>query len=74
MEAALISPPEGMNLYVIHGVRKSVMKEAGEEPRTTMDLWLGVLPFMLGQAIVIALLVIFPGPALWLPNLVKGLQ
>ncbi|WP_089935555.1 TRAP transporter large permease [Candidatus Entotheonella palauensis] len=74
MEAALISPPEGINLYVIHGIRKTVMEEAGEEPGTIMDLWLGVLPFMLGQAIVITLLVIFPGLALWLPNLVKGLQ
>lgn len=60
MEAALISPPEGINLYVIHGIRKSVMEEAGEESGTIMDLWLGVLPFMLGQAIVIALLVIWP--------------
>jgi TRAP-type mannitol/chloroaromatic compound transport system permease large subunit len=50
------------------------MEEAGEEPGTIMDLWLGVLPFILGQAIVIALLVIFPGLALWLPNLVKGRQ
>ncbi len=74
MEAALISPPEGINLYVIHGIRKTVMEEAGEEPGTIMDLWLGVLPFMLGQAIVIALLVMFPALALWLPNLVKGLQ
>jgi len=74
MEAALLSPPEGINLYVIHGIRKTVMEEAGEEPGTIMDLWLGVLPFMLGQAIVIALLVIFPSLALWLPNLVKGLQ
>jgi len=29
---------------------------------------------MMGQAIVIALLVIFPGLGLWLPNLIKGLQ
>jgi C4-dicarboxylate transporter, DctM subunit len=74
MEAALISPPEGINLYVIHGIRKAVMDEAGEESGTIMDLWLGVLPFILGQAIVIFLLVLFPGLALWLPNLVKGLQ
>jgi tripartite ATP-independent transporter DctM subunit len=74
MEAALISPPEGINLYVIHGIRKTVMEEAGEESGTIMDLWLGVLPFILGQAIVIFLLVLFPGLALWLPNLVKGLQ
>ncbi len=37
-----------------------------------MDLWLGVLPFMLGQAIVIALLVAFPQIALFLPNFFKG--
>jgi tripartite ATP-independent transporter DctM subunit len=74
MEAALISPPEGINLYVIHGIRKTVMDEAGEESGTIMDLWIGVLPFILGQAIVIFLLVLFPGIALWLPNLVKGLQ
>lgn len=72
MEAALISPPEGINLYVIHGIRKTVMEEAGEESGTIMDLWLGVLPFMLGQAIVIALLVAFPAIALWLPNFFKG--
>jgi tripartite ATP-independent transporter DctM subunit len=72
MEAALISPPEGINLYVIHGIRKTVMEEAGEKSGTIMDLWIGVLPFMLGQAIVIALLVIFPSIALWLPNFFKG--
>jgi hypothetical protein len=43
-----------MNLYVIHGIRKNVMEEAGEESGTIMDLWLGVLPFILGQAMVIA--------------------
>lgn len=72
MEAALISPPEGINLYVIHGIRKSILEEAGEEGGTIMDLWLGVLPFMLGQAIVIALLVAFPQIALFLPNFFKG--
>jgi C4-dicarboxylate transporter, DctM subunit len=72
MEAALISPPEGINLYVIHGIRKTVMEEAGEKSGTIMDLWIGVLPFMLGQAIVIALLVAFPAIALWLPNFFKG--
>ena len=72
VEAALISPPEGINLYVIHGIRKSVQEEAGMESGTITDLYLGVLPFMLGQAIVITLLVIFPDIALWLPNLVKG--
>jgi C4-dicarboxylate transporter DctM subunit len=72
VEAALISPPEGINLYVIHGIRKSVHAEAGFESGTITDLYLGVLPFMLGMAIVLALLVAFPDIALWLPNLLKG--
>ena len=37
-----------------------------------MDLWIGVLPFMVGIAICLALLFMFPGIALWLPNLVMG--
>jgi C4-dicarboxylate transporter DctM subunit len=72
LEAALVSPPEGLNLYVIHGIRKSVQEEAGMQAGTMIDLWLGVLPFMIGMAIVIALIIQFPQIALWLPDLVKG--
>jgi tripartite ATP-independent transporter DctM subunit len=72
VEAALISPPEGINLYVIHGIRKSVHAEAGAESGTITDLYLGVLPFMLGMAVVLVLLVAFPDIALWLPNTLKG--
>jgi TRAP-type C4-dicarboxylate transport system permease large subunit len=72
LEAALVSPPEGLNLYVIQGIRKSVSEEAGLQTGTMVDVWLGVLPFMVGMAIVIALLIQFPWIALWLPNLVKG--
>ena len=52
VEAALISPPEGINLYVLHGVRQDVDREeaerTGEERRQTTiaDVWIGVLPFM----------------------------
>lgn len=72
LEAALVSPPEGLNLYVIHGIRKSVQEEAGLPAGTMIDLWLGVLPFMIGMAVVIALIIEFPQIALWLPDLVKG--
>jgi C4-dicarboxylate transporter, DctM subunit len=72
LEAALVSPLEGLNLYVIHGIRKSVAAEAGTEAGTMIDLWLGVLPFMIGMAIVIALIIQFPHIALWLPDLVEG--
>jgi C4-dicarboxylate transporter DctM subunit len=72
IEAALISPPQGMNLYVIHGIRKSVDEEAGHASGTIIDLYLGVLPFILGMTILLALLVAFPQLALWLPDLLKG--
>jgi C4-dicarboxylate transporter DctM subunit len=72
LEAALVSPPEGLNLYIIQGIRKSVSEAAGVQAGTMLDLWVGVLPFMGGMAICIALLFIFPGIALWLPNLVMG--
>jgi tripartite ATP-independent transporter DctM subunit len=72
LEAALVSPPEGLNLYIIQGIRKSVSESAGLTPGTMMDLWIGVLPFMAGIAICLTLLFIFPGIALWLPNLVMG--
>jgi C4-dicarboxylate transporter, DctM subunit len=72
LEAALVSPPEGLNLYIIQGIRKSVSEGAGLQVGTMMDLWIGVLPFMAGIAICLTLLFIFPGIALWLPNLVMG--
>jgi C4-dicarboxylate transporter, DctM subunit len=72
LEAALVSPPEGLNLYIIQGIRKSVSEEAGLKVGTMLDLWIGVLPFMVGMAMCIGLLLMFPEIALWLPNLVMG--
>ncbi len=78
VEAALISPPEGINLYVLHGVRQDVDREeaerTGEERRQTTiaDVWIGVLPFMGCIAFVTVLVLAFPQIALWLPNLVFG--
>ncbi len=78
VEAALISPPEGINLYVLHGVRRDVEVEmaeaAGAQERvgTITDVYIGVLPFMAVMAAIIILLIVFPDIALWLPNLVKG--
>jgi len=72
LEAALVSPPEGLNLYIIQGIRKSVSEGAGLQAGTMLDLWIGVLPFIAGIAICLVLLFMFPGIALWLPNVVMG--
>jgi C4-dicarboxylate transporter, DctM subunit len=68
-EAALISPPEGLNLYVIQGFRKS----SAERPRgTIMDVYLGVTPFFLIMALGILLVILYPQLAVWLPNTMRG--
>jgi len=78
VEAALISPPEGINLYILHGVRRDVQAEMSEatdlqeKVGTITDVYIGVLPFMACMAIVVSLVILFPEIALWLPNTVKG--
>ena len=69
---ALTSPPEGLNLYSHPGHPQIRSEGAGLQVGTVMDLWIGVLPFMVGIAICLVLLFMFPAIALWLPNLVMG--
>ena len=68
-EAALISPPEGLNLYVIQAFRKP-----GEEGTrgTIMDVYVGVMPFFALMMLGIALVIAFPQLAVWLPNTMRG--
>ena len=78
VEAALISPPEGINLYVLHGVRQDVDREQAERANeavrqsTIKDVWIGVLPFMGCMAITTGLVLAVPEIALWLPDLIYG--
>jgi len=63
MEIGLITPPVGLNLYVINGI-------APEVPLRTVLL--GSLPYMLCMVVAIIILCIFPGIATWLPNQMMG--
>ena len=60
LETALITPPIGINLYVVQGVR-----ERGE----LVDVMIGAAPFVVTMIGMIALLLVFPDIALWLPGL-----
>ncbi|MEJ6708764.1 MAG: TRAP transporter large permease [Amylibacter sp.] len=60
LETALITPPIGINLYVVQGIRKN-----GE----MMDVMKGAAPFVLTMFAMIALLLLYPNLALWLPSL-----
>ncbi len=78
LEAAQISPPQGLSLYVLQGARHDVARqevaETGQraETGTINDVYIGVLPFMACMAIVIGLIIVFPDLALWLPDQIKG--
>ena len=63
IEAALITPPVGLNLYVVQGMR---------ERGPVRDVIMGALPFVGAMMALIFLLMAFPGVALWLPEYVMG--
>ena len=60
METALITPPIGINLYVVHGIR--------ERGGNFNDVSIGAVPFVFAMLAMIGLLLAFPGIATWLPN------
>ena len=62
MEAALITPPIGVNLYVVQGIRT----RGGE----FNDVAKGAVPFVFAMLAMIFLLIWQPSLATWLPNLV----
>jgi len=61
MELALITPPVGLNLYVVMGIVNS----------TLGDILRGAFPFMILLALSLVLIMLFPDLSLWLPAFVK---
>ena len=73
LEAAQISPPQGLSLYVLHGARQETAEVRGMTGRETInDVYIGVLPFMVCMAVVIGILIVFPELVTWLPDQAKG--
>ncbi|MDG2058100.1 MAG: TRAP transporter large permease [Tateyamaria sp.] len=63
MEIGLISPPVGLNLYVINGIAPDI---------SLKTILTGSLPFVACMLLAIVLLCVFPGIATWLPEAVMG--
>jgi len=63
-EASLITPPVGMNLYVVQGIRTS--------KGPMMDIVIGTLPFLAMMMILLVVLIYFPLLATWLPGYMMG--
>jgi len=59
-EFCLITPPIGLNCFVVAGVRDDL---------SVQDVFKGVTPFFIADALTIAALVAFPSIVLWLPSL-----
>lgn len=64
LEIGLITPPVGMNLYVMHGI-------AQKYGITFQDIFRGAAPFIVVDVIVIGLVIAFPDLALWLPSQIR---
>jgi len=60
VELGLITPPVGMNVFVINSLARDVPMS-----RT----FLGVMPFFVAELFRVALIVAFPALSLWLPHL-----
>ena len=60
VEMALITPPVGLNLYVVQGARRSGKLQ---------EVMVGCIPYVLVMLAMVAALIAFPDLALFLPNL-----
>lgn len=64
MEIAVLTPPVGLNLFVIQGIGR-------KHDVTIGDVIQGSLPFVAMMLVLLVLMVTFPQIALWLPELMK---
>jgi len=60
MEIGLITPPVGLNLFVLKGIAPDI---------SLKDIVLGTLPYVGVLSFSIFLMAVFPGIVTWLPNL-----
>jgi TRAP-type C4-dicarboxylate transport system permease large subunit len=63
VELGLITPPVGMNVFVISALAPDVPMS---------ETFKGVVPFFLAEMVRLGILIAFPAFTLWLPHLMKG--
>ena len=63
MEIGLITPPVGLNLFVLNAIAPDV---------PTKEILKGALPYVLVMMAAIVLLCVFPGIVTWLPDVIMG--
>lgn len=63
-EVCLITPPIGLNCFVVAGVRSDI---------SVHDVFRGVAPFFVADVITIGVLIAFPSIVIWLPSLITAM-
>jgi TRAP-type C4-dicarboxylate transport system permease large subunit len=63
IEMGMITPPVGLNVFVVKGVARDV-------PMATV--FRGVMPFLLAMIVALLLIIAFPGIATFIPNSMYG--
>ncbi|MGB0904507.1 MAG: TRAP transporter large permease, partial [Mangrovicoccus sp.] len=62
IEVGVVTPPVGLNCYVVNGIRPDIPLES---------VFRGVTPFLIGEVFIISIIVLFPGLILFLPELMN---
>ena len=63
VQIGMISPPVGMNIFVVKNLLRHV---------SIAEIFRGVTPFTFALVALLALIVALPGLATWLPSLMRG--
>ena len=59
-ELGMITPPVGMNLFVVHGIRP--------DKGSIRDAMMGAVPYVIIMLVFVLLIIVFPGIVSWLPS------
>lgn len=62
IEIGVVTPPVGLNCYVVNGIRPDIPLE---------KIFRGVTPFLVGEIFIVGVIVAFPDFILWLPNMMQ---
>jgi len=64
LQTSFLTPPFGFALFYLRGVTPQSV--------STLDIYRGVVPFVILQLLLMGMLVIWPGLVTWLPQLIYG--
>ncbi|MCB1474778.1 MAG: TRAP transporter large permease [Rhodobiaceae bacterium] len=62
IEIGVVTPPVGLNCYVVNGIRPDIPLQ---------DVFRGVFPFLVGEIVILAIIILFPDLVLFIPNMMR---